>query len=161
MSRFPPNILSHFQPFHDWLDEVVRLSNVAFPEGGVDWRVDFSKRKSDLDNQMLVSLVDKQRFSGFENTRVFKRMWSKFYWNAAGLGGSLQDLTLPDEWSAAENKLTLNYLHEVEPVAALFVAAQASGYWVSCEEDPVGMRVKSVTLFGSRVLEHDVHWSID
>ena len=161
MGNSSSNVLSHFAPFHEWLDEIVKLSDLAFPEGGMNWRVNFSKRKSDLDNKILSVLKDKHQFSSLENTKKINMMWSKFYWNAAGLGWSLQNLSLTEEWSAEEAKLTLDHLRTVDFVAALFVSAQANGYWISCEEDPVGMKISSVTLFGKRVLEHDIYWSVD
>lgn len=139
----------------------MKLSDQAFPEGGMSWKVDFSKRTSDVGKEVLAAIKDKQEFSSLENTKDISLMWSRFYWNAAGFGGSLQELVLPEEWSVEEANLTRDYLENVEFVAALFVSAQASGYWFSFEDDPVGMAINSVTLFGNRVLEHSVFWSID
>ncbi len=127
----------------------------------MNWRVDFSKRKSDVDKKVLSNLKDWRQFSSLENTKDISLMWSRFYWAAAGLGGSLQSLVLPEEWSAKETKLTQDNLKNVEFVAALFVSAQASGYWFSFEEDDNGISIDCVTLFGKRVLEHSVYWSID
>ncbi|MEO0498879.1 MAG: hypothetical protein AAF141_16255, partial [Pseudomonadota bacterium] len=89
MSNFPKSVLSHFEPFHEWLDKIVELSSQAHPEGGMVWRVDFAKRKSDLDKRVLSTLKYRQQFSSPENTRDIGLMWSRFYWKAAGLGGSL------------------------------------------------------------------------
>ena len=161
MANFPSRVLSHFAPFHVWLDELMGRSDFAFPEGGVTWRVDSSKRKSDLDKKILRSLKDKKLFCSPENISDINLMWSRFYWNAAGFCGSLQNLTRSEEWSKEEDKLTFSYLKTVEFVSTLFVSAHASGYLVSFEENPVGMEIYCVTLFGNRVLEHRVYWSID
>ncbi|MGB0968816.1 MAG: hypothetical protein ACPGUX_11565, partial [Halocynthiibacter sp.] len=132
-----------------------------FPEGGMKWRVDFSKRKSDLDKRVLPDFKGIQQFSSRENLHDISLMWSRFYWNAAGLGGSLQNLVLPEEWSEEESKLTLGYVKTVEFVAALFASAQASSYWVLCEDNPGELAIYSATIFGNRVLEHSIYWSID
>lgn len=162
MSSFPSNILTHFAPFHEWLDEIVALSGHAFAQGGMNWRVDFSKRTSDVDKGGVSALKDSQQFSSPENINDINLMWSRFYWNAAGLGGSLQNLASPEEWPAEETKLTLDHLKTVEFVAALFSSAQASGYWVSFEENRgSSMKINTSTIFGKRVLEHSLFWSVD
>jgi len=161
MGNFPSNILSHFAPFHAWLDDLAELSDRAYPEGGVQWRVDFSKRKSDMDKVVLSDRKHRWQCNSPESSKDFNKMWSRFYWNAAGLGGSLQDITLPEEWSAEEIKLTSDYLKAVECMASLFASAQASHYWISFDEDPCWMMINSNTVFENGVLEHSVYWSVD
>ena len=161
MGDYPPNVLAHFAPFHEWLDEVRKLSCRPFPEGGMNWKVDFSKRKSHLNKNIRSALKDKKQFSSVESINDINLMWSRFYWNAGGLGGALQMLTTPQEWSAEQTRLTLEHLKTVEFVTDLFASAQASGYWVSCEEEPDWMMINSIALFGNRALEHRVFWSID
>lgn len=161
MNSFPSDVPSHFAPFHHWLDDLKEQSNLAYPEGGMNWQVNFSKRKSDLDRMTFAAIEGPSQFGTERRINEINKMWSRFYWQAAGFLGSLQNLTNARDWDNEERRLTFNHIKDVEFVVPLFISARASGYFFSSEEDPVGMRIKCISLFGKRVLEHDAFWSID
>ncbi len=148
--------LNRFSDFHKELDELKKIADDTWYQGGMVWTVELLKRGAST-----VDLVGYQNvFSEHRNISILT--WAELIWSIKGQHGNFDNALDNEQWQAEESRNIDLHMQDARKLLEYFrPVGRREKYFMRTDRCPASLAVTTMFVSNRHAMKHTVFWSMD